>query len=196
MTTRTVRDMVEFDPDTSMGLLTAKAVTLREALVAFMIQTYKMIRSTIRYADWRFVELWTILLASCFGGWMLGTPYSVSNMTPSMGVMVYVATRLGLTGDGMWGFLLIIGAMMQMVGYRLENPAISRGAALYLVVIWSFIAACYMTYDIRLMSTAIVPLFVLPSMWMYFRITKSEQFRHDHPLRRAEDREPPPLTPE
>lgn len=161
----------------SRALLWARAVACREAFRAFAVQAARMVVHTLRFGDWRVMEFWTASLATSWGAWFLLTPWSVMSLNPAYRVMIQVAHWFDLTGDGLWGFLLLLGGLAQFAGFFTEDARIARTAAIHLTGVWTFVCTCFIAAEPGLIATVTIPLYITPSIWVYYRITRAEQAR-------------------
>lgn len=158
-------------------LLWARVASVGDALVALVRQCAYLLGQTVWYGDWRAMEAWTATLASWWGLWFLLSPWSVMDLNPAYVVMIHVAAGLGLTGDGFWGFLLLLGGVVQWIGYYTESPPVERAAALHLTLVWTFMAYCFIAAEPRLVATVTIPLYIAPSIWVYYRVTRAAAAR-------------------
>lgn len=159
-------------------LLWARVASVGDALVALVRQGARMVGQTLWYGDWRAMEAWSATLASWWGLWFLLSPWSVMGLNPAAySVMIHVAGWLGLTGDGFWGFLLLLGGVVQWIGYYTESPPVERAAALHLTLVWTFMGWCFVAAEPRLVATVTIPLYIAPSVWVYYRVTRSAAAR-------------------
>lgn len=180
----------------SRGLLRARVELFMDALTALARQSGRMVLHTLRFGDWRPMELFTATLATSWGLWFLVSPWSVMDANAAYVVMRAVAAWFGLTGDGLWGFLLLIGGIVQCIGFYTEHARTARAAALHLTGVWTFMGWCWIAADFRLLATITLPLYVACSMWVYYRVTQAEKSRTARqaaPYRRRQtDRDEPP----
>jgi hypothetical protein len=159
------------------GLLWARVASVGDALVALGRHGARMVVQTLRYGDWRALEMWTATLATCWGLWFVASQWSVMDLNAAYVVMIHVASWLGLTGDGFWGGLLLLGGVVQWIGFYTESPPVERAAALHLTVVWTFMAWCFIVAEPRLVATITLPLYIAPSIWVYIRVTRAAAAR-------------------
>lgn len=176
--------------DESLALMRAKLLDARDAAFAVAHQAWRLTRHTLRYADWRAMELFIAVLAVAWGLWLLLTPFSVLDRSEIYRTMVWVATRLGLTGDGLWGFLLVLGGVVQFVGFYTESLRVQQSAAIHLAGVWTFMWVCYLVTDPGLVATVALPFYVAPCAWVHYRVTSAARHRDRRLARRRGDRVP------
>ncbi len=114
------------------------------------------------------LERKSILTAGLWGGYALCRHGFDSS--PALRTLNATAARIGLSGELLFGGLLVIGAALQMVGLIRQNDRLRMVAAMLLCAVWLIIGGHFFLYNERGMGLPTYLAFAYTVGVLYFQI--------------------------
>jgi hypothetical protein len=84
-------------------------------------------------------------------------------------ILIWAHLEGKVTPEGVWGAALIFDAFVRIYGLSRNNVRWRRAAAMFAIIIWSFVSACFILSDYRFWATVLYPYYALVCIWIYIR---------------------------
>lgn len=84
-------------------------------------------------------------------------------------VLTVIGLDSYLATEAVWGVVLLVNTLIWAKAISEDSEHLRRVAAMMSIVIWSFIAACFMLVNFRFLSSVVYPYYTIVCVWLYLR---------------------------